>query len=758
MKLAQYQWIELKEDDQWQQWQNESQYDELTTRLLYQRNITTNEEAECFFQPSLDQLHDPFLMYDMQRAVDRILRAIERNERILIYGDYDCDGITSTTVLKEALEMIGAEVEFYLPNRFTDGYGPNKDIYQYFINDGVNLIITVDNGIAGFEALSFAKESGVDVIVTDHHQIQDTLPEAYAIIHPCHPKGQYPFPYLAGVGVAFKLATALLGYIPTELLDVTAIGTIADVVSLTDENRILVYYGLKALQETPRQGLHYLAQQQQFSLDTIDEEGVSFNIAPCLNALGRMDDANVGVHLLTTFDDIEAEECAQVVSIKNKERKTLVQEMITEARELIHDDHQIQVIAKEGWHEGVLGIIASRLVDELKQPCIVLTIDPETRIAKGSGRSIGNINLLDIVLQEKDHLLSVGGHAAALGLSLKEEDIASFITSINHRSLSTEKDSLIVDAPLMIKDIDEHLFKTIAAFAPFGQDNPKPLFSLKPDKIKDIRKLGANQTTLRATACQNNDTLSLIHFNYYGYEREWLSSKNCSFVGHLAINQWNNQISYQLQVKDFQIDGIQLFDGRMQRILDEDFMQEDSCFIYFNTYHQARLNKLLPNITLNNARDVKNETRQIVLCDIPTSLDDLRQLILDNDTTRYVIMCRSFEEAYLEGMPSHEDFVKLFNFIKHNPQANVVKDLKAIADFVKIPMQNLIFMIHLFKDLGFVTINHGIMEPVTVKEKKALTSSPLYKEREQLIINEEFLLYSDLGQLIDWFQKQGEEK
>ena len=762
MKESHYQWIfpdETKET--FQLWQKESPYSSIMTKLLYNRKIDTKEEAEQFLNPQLENLHDPFLLYDMEKAVQRILKAIENNERILIYGDYDCDGITSTTVLKEALEMIGGEVEFYLPNRFTDGYGPNKEIYQYFINDGVQLIITVDNGISGFDALSYAKEQGIDVIVIDHHQIQDHLPEAYAIIHPQHPHGNYPFKELAGVGVAFKLATALLGYIPTELLDVVAIGTIADVVSLTGENRILVSYGLSFLRETPRQGLLYLAQKQALRLEEIDSESVAFNIAPSLNALGRMDDANIGVTFLTTFDDEEAQNCAEIIFNQNNERKELVQQMMDEAVALVDPNQKIQIIAKEGWHEGVLGIIAGRLSEKLHQPCIVLSINKETGIAKGSGRSIAAINLMRIVEKENELLTTFGGHPVAIGLSIEIEKLPLFIEKMQMmmEEITIKKDELLVDTTLPISDINEDLLLEIKKLEPFGQDNMKPIFAIQPKKIKQIKKLGSKKTTIKAQiADDSGHLLSIICFNYDAFEREWLSSNDITFVGQLSVNEWNGQKTQQLQIKDYKITGIQLFDGRMQRVMEEEFMQQELCFVYFNPYHKARLEKLFPGHVMHDYAETKNIQCAIVLCDIPNSLDQMKQVINQNQTSQYIIVCRTFEDAYLNGMPTHQDFVKLFNFIAHNPQVNVVKDLKAIADFVKIPMQNLIFMIHLFKDLGFVTITNGIMEQNEVKEKKALTSSPLYKERESLIKNEEFLLYSDLSQLISWFQKQEEEK
>ncbi|WP_019781245.1 single-stranded-DNA-specific exonuclease RecJ, partial [Streptococcus sobrinus] len=276
--------------------------DNLAAGILYERGIDDQAKLHDFLSADLSQLHDPYLLHDMDKAVERIRSAIEAGQQILIYGDYDADGMTSSSIMQEALEMLGAEYQVYLPNRFTDGYGPNLSVYKYFIEQQeISLIVTVDNGVAGHEAIAYAQEQGIDVVVTDHHSLPDNLPDAYAIVHPEHPEGDYPFKYLAGCGVAFKLASALLEGIPNELLDLVAIGTIADMVSLTGENRILVKYGLQMLAQTERVGLQELMQLADIEPSDLNEETVGFKIAPMLNALGRLDDPNPAVELLTGF-------------------------------------------------------------------------------------------------------------------------------------------------------------------------------------------------------------------------------------------------------------------------------------------------------------------------------------------------------------------------------------------------------------------------------------------------------------------------
>lgn len=395
--------------------------DELTSRVLYQRGVHAEAEIEQFLKPSLENLHDPFLLHDMEKATGRILSAIEQGENILIYGDYDADGMTAASVMKSALDELGAEAQVYLPNRFTDGYGPNLDVYQYYIkNENINLIITVDNGVAGLEAITWAQENGVDVIVTDHHSIPDQLPPAYAIVHPEHPDSQYPFKYLAGVGVAFKVACALLEYAPSEMLDLVAIGTIADMVSLTDENRILVAHGLKVLAQTERAGLQELMKYAGVDFDKITEETVGFQIAPRLNALGRLDDPNPAIELLTGWDEDEAHEIAKMIDQKNSERKEIVEKIHNEALSMLTDE-PVQILYHKDWHKGVLGIVAGRLLEAIHKPVIMLA--QEDGILRGSARSIENFDIFKALNAHRELFIAFGGHKQAAGMTLSLENV-----------------------------------------------------------------------------------------------------------------------------------------------------------------------------------------------------------------------------------------------------------------------------------------------------------------------------------------------
>ena len=401
---AKFQWQLADSIDQATQDQlaKELKLSPITAKILVNRGYQTAEAIDQFLHPQIKNCYDPFLMHDMQRAVERIQSAIEQGQKITVYGDYDADGITSTSLMYETLLTVGADVDYYVPNRFTDGYGPNVQAFNRLIDNGTQLIVTVDNGVSGNEAIAAAQQRNVDVVVTDHHELPQELPTAYAIVHPRFPGSKYPFGDLSGVGVAFKVAWALLEEFPTELLDLVAIGEVADLVSVTDENRILITYGIQQLRTGMRPGIHELVKLAGINEQTINETNIGFGIAPRLNALGRMGDANPGVELLTTLDDEAAVDLAKMVDTKNQDRQKLVSdisdEALQQAQTAENQERNVLVLSGHDWHQGVLGIVASRVVEQLGKPTIVMNIDDETGLAKGSGRSIDEISHKHLVV------------------------------------------------------------------------------------------------------------------------------------------------------------------------------------------------------------------------------------------------------------------------------------------------------------------------------------------------------------------------
>lgn len=771
MKPAKYQWEKSEINDidpTFVEVVKKKGLPELFANLLWNRGIGTEEELQQFLEPDLSSTHDPFLMFEMDKAVERIQQAVENGEKILIYGDYDADGITSTTVMKEALELIGVDVSYYLPNRFTDGYGPNQRVFSEMIESGVQLIITVDNGVAGHEAIDFAQNAGVDVIVTDHHELPETLPNAYTIIHPRHPKGAYPFGELAGVGVAFKVAQALLGELPTEFLDIVALGTVADLVSLTDENRVLVKYGVETLKQTERIGLHALCQEAGVKLSDLSAETIGFTLAPRLNAIGRLDSAMPGVELLSTFDEEEAQQLAKMIQQKNVERQEIVKKITAQALEEIRQmsKRNIYVLANSEWNEGVLGIVASRLVQEVQRPVILLSINNETGIAKGSGRSVGAVNLFDVLQTNQDLLEKFGGHHAAAGMSVAVEQLPLLAEKLD-QTLTDLKvdfslgDQLSIDAQLPIDQVDVSLVEKMQILAPFGTDNSVPLFLFEKSTPKQIKQLGADQEHLKFELTTDTAQLDVIGFGF-GKEAVELSQPGAiiDVVGELSINEWNGHRKPQLMLKDFEISGLQIFDYRGNKLDKQIFSSEDMAFVFFQQKYMEKAQQIpeAQRILMTAETQFEPFYQQIMIMDCPDTMTQLNDFMQKISTDRIYLCCFSKEECYLNGMPSREQFAKLFQFIKQVNRADIRYKLKELAQYLKIKESLLIFMIQVFFDLGFVTIEDGIMRRVKEPTHRPLTDSQVYQDRLEKMKVEELLLYSDLATLKKWFETQEEVK
>ena len=458
----------------------------------------------------------------MDKAVTRIKQAVEENEAILIFGDYDADGVTSTTVMMKALQELGANVQFYIPNRFTEGYGPNEGAFRYAHEIGISLIITVDTGIAALHEARVAKELGIDLIITDHHEPGPELPDAFAIVHPKLGEGSYPFAHLAGVGVAFKLAHALLGVVPEHLLPFAAIGTIADLVPLKGENRLIAQKGLTKLRETENVGLHALLKLAGVDQAVINEETVGFSLAPRINAAGRLDSADPAVYLLLAEDAFEAEALAEDIEQLNKDRKELVNTISEEAIQMVEQNFPIEensclVIGKEGWNPGVIGIVASRLVEKFYRPTIVLSFDQEKGIAKGSARSILGFDLFKNLSTCRDLLPHFGGHTMAAGMTLNLTDVDELRLRLNQLAQEqlNEEDLIpitYIDTEISLQDIHLDAIEEMNKLAPYGMDNPKPKVLIKEANIESIRKIGSEQNHLKLILEHDGTSLDGVGF------------------------------------------------------------------------------------------------------------------------------------------------------------------------------------------------------------------------------------------------------
>ncbi|VEE12661.1 single-stranded-DNA-specific exonuclease RecJ [Streptococcus anginosus] len=707
--------------------------------LVYQRGIQTEEALRDFLEPSLDQLHNPYELHDMDKAVTRIRQAIENYEQILIYGDYDADGMTSASIVKEALEQLGAECQVYLPNRFTDGYGPNASVYKYFIeNQGISLIVTVDNGVAGHEAIELAQSMGVDVIVTDHHSIPEGLPDAYAIVHPEHPEAEYPFKHLAGCGVAFKLATALLEEVQVELLDLVAIGTIADMVSLTDENRILVKYGLSVLKNTQRIGLQELFKIAGIQENEVDEETVGFQIAPRLNALGRLDDPNPAIELLTGFDEEEARDIALMINQKNEERKEIVQKIYDEAKTMVDPDNPVQVLASEGWNPGVLGIVAGRLLEELHQPVIVLNI--ENDLAKGSARSIEAVDIFEALDPHRDLFVAFGGHAGAAGMTLeasKLEALSQVLVAYiedNQVDLST-KNELFLDEELSLPDLTLETLKNFEKLAPFGMDNKKPIFYLKDFKVENSRTMGAGNTHLKLKISQANVAFEVVAFSLGNLATEFSQTKNLELAVTLSVNKWNGQTSLQLMLVDARVNGIQLFNIRGKN---------------------APLPENVPVLRFSEEIPNLEKSRAVVVYDLPERLNQLKVIIQQGHFEAIYFKNEIAQPYYLTGFGTRDQFAKLYKTIYQFPEFDIRYKLKELAAYLKIDPILLIKMIQIFEELDFVTIQDGVMQVNKKAEKKAIENSHIYQELKKTVKEQELMALGTVQEIYDYLIEKDE--
>lgn len=706
-------------------------------RLLFSRGIKDEDSLSRFLAPSLDDLHDPYLLHDMDKAVNRIRRAIEQGEFILIYGDYDADGMTSASILKETLEQLGAECLVYLPNRFTDGYGPNASVYKYFIEQqGISLIVTVDNGVAGHEAIDLAQSMGVDVIVTDHHSLPEVLPDAHAIVHPEHPESDYPFKHLAGCGVAFKLACALLEEVQVELLDLVAIGTIADMVSLTDENRIMVQYGLEVLRNTQRIGLQELFEIAGISNGDVTEETIGFQLAPRLNALGRLDDPNPAIELLTGFDDKEVSEIALMIQDKNEERKEIVQAIYEEAKSLVDPNKSVQVLAKEGWNPGVLGIVAGRLLEELGQTVIVLNI--EDGRAKGSARSIDAVDIFEALNPHRELFIAFGGHAGAAGMTLEAEQLDALSeileTYVKDKGIDAKgKNTLYLDEELDLESLSLETVKSFERLAPFGMDNQKPVFYIRDFQVENARSMGAGDSHLKLKISKGTASFEVVAFGQGSKATEFSQVKQLELAVTLSVNQWNGQTTLQLMMVDARVDGVQLFNIRSKSVE----LPEGVPVLDFTSD--------LPEMLSSPAIVVKN---------IPEDLSLLKQVLQEQDFSAVYFKNDIAKAYYLTGYGTREQFAKLYKTIYQFPEFDIRYKLKDLSAYLKIEQILLVKMIQIFEELGFVTIENGVMKVNKDAAKRDIAESQIYQNLKQTVKDQEMMALGTVQEIYDFLMEK----
>jgi single-stranded-DNA-specific exonuclease len=539
---------------------------EMFARTLINRGLDDIDKVNRFLKADISDLYDSFLLTDMENAVDRILMAIEENEKICIYGDYDVDGITSTALCVNILRKLEADVMYYIPVRAEEGYGLNSEAIDYIAEQGVNLIITVDCGIRSVDVVEKVNEKGMNIIITDHHECGDILPDACAVVNPHRNDSGYPFKELAGVGVAFKLMqgiTESIGYreLLYDVIDIAAIGTIADVVPLLDENRIIVKNGLEKLMSTENIGLKALIDTCDLADKQISSYNIAFIIAPRINAAGRLADAGRCVELLITDDEALAYEIAKELEVENKERQRIEAEILEQAIAKVNEDKdfansRVLILDELNWHPGVIGIVASRIVEQFSKPAVLIGRDME--VGKGSGRSMSGFNLYEAMNRCSELFEKFGGHEMAAGLTIKSNKIDAFRKKINEiademlqgKELLPE---ILVDYKLEPTDINLQVAKQLKELEPFGMGNPNPNFVCRNMQVIDKKQVGANNKHLSLNLYDGNNNVKAIAFNMGNLYNVLSSSRKIDIICCMDINQWNDNETVQLVIKDIKI-------------------------------------------------------------------------------------------------------------------------------------------------------------------------------------------------------------
>ena len=700
-------------------------------KVLNARNITDMTSVKKYFSDEYEEGYDPFLMYDMKRAVDRINEAIDNEEKILVYGDYDADGITSTVLLVETLISMGANVSSYIPNRFEEGYGPNKEAFTKIINSGITLIITVDNGIAGVEEIDLANELDCDVIITDHHKIQDTIPNAYAIIHPEHPEGDYPFKKLAGVGVAFKLAHALLEIFPDFLLDLVAIGTIADMVSITDENRIFVKQGLELINEDPRIGLKMLLELS--GTDTkIDEQTIGFYIAPKLNSIGRMDSAKLGLTFLMAEDPVAAKSLAEQIEQYNIQRKQVTEDIVKDVISKIENSNKKEkniIMVSGEYHEGVLGIVASNIVEKYQKPVFIM--NEKEGILKGSARSIFDFNIYVAMNKISDLFIAFGGHTLAAGFSFDASNfdkIEEFLDNEfeefkKHNELKSNKK---IDIVTSLEDISYQFLNSLDVLKPYGMDFEKPSVLIENAMVLNKAYFGSEKQYLRLTIADEVGNLECISFKDISVFDKVEKNDIIDLLCTLDKNNFNGRSKLQAHIIDINIKEF-LFEDL--RFINYDISKIDKTSLKLSKYKSDKDN----NFYLYKDIDKLNTNFEyIYLLDVPTSKEYLNKII-NLKPKKIFLICEEKEVLSNLYLIDKNRLIKLFNLIlsTNNKQINVTQQLDKLLTTLKTNVDSLKIMVQIFKELELINfVNNTIILNPNYKTVDLKKSSSFIRMKE----------------------------
>ena len=749
MLQAKYRWQKTTTDNQAlvEQIATQCQLPPVLAKLLVARGCKDLKQAQLFLKPQLAQIKQPHYLHDMDKAVARLKQAVADGEQITIYGDYDADGMTSTTVMYEALESLGAQVDYFIPNRFKDGYGPNQGEYKRLIDNGTQLIVTVDNGVTGKDEVAYAKSRGVDVVITDHHNIPEDLPDAVAIVHPQYPGAEYSYADLSGVGVAFKVAWALLEEFPTEMLDLVAIGEIADVVSLANENHALVYFGLQQLRAGMRPGIHALAKLANIDEAHLTDQDIGFQIAPRLNALGRIADAQLAR---------QVDEC-------NNQRQELVKKIYEEALAKAQAPDNLRkqtlLIVGHGWHQGVLGIVASRLVEATGKPTIVASVDPGQLVAKGSGRSVEGFDIFAALTDHRDLMTAFGGHAMACGLSFNIVKLPQLAKALEKGAQTqgvdlTKQPNVNYAGTLTTDQLTKELYQQIQRLAPFGPDNEEPQFCVHHPVIEQAQLIGKDKQHLKLRLQSKNGGIDVLAFK----QAELLSALATTPVNMLVklnLNRWHGQENAQLMLGDCHFEGPALVDNRKQPVTARSFEKQMSYLIFdpkLRENVQGHANG--PVLSPAQVTGTPLHNHALAIVDMPQSLQELTTVLGQlQDVTEIHLDFRQFKVRPVFQIPDRQQFVNFYQLLRKIRTINLNQQAQQVINSLKIDQNQLIFMIRVFLELRFVTMKNGFLKISDHVEAGDLKHTHQYRQAEEWQKVVTVLAKSSSAQLGDWIRK-----
>lgn len=719
-------------------------YDSQTTvlhpaieQLVLARQLATAESLDTFAKEETIH-HDPFLFSEMSKIITRINEAIDQGEPILIYGDYDADGVTGTSILVRCLRELGALVDYYIPNRFYEGYGPNEDAFMQAIADGYQLVITVDNGIAGVDEAEILLEHGVDLIITDHHQVKETLPRAYAILHP-ELDENYPFHHLSGAGVALKVAEALLQeVIPEDFYAIAMLGTIGDVVPLIDENRSIVKRGLAALRETEIEGLNAMMDLAGTEKSEVTEVNVGFELCPRLNAPGRMDEAALSVECLIAESKDEAKLIADQIESFNSERQKVTQKVLEEATKLVDAKtlakKKVVILYSPNWHEGILGIVAGRLAKQWQKAVFVVTDDHEGFI-KGSARAVEGYHLFELLNKSQDLIERFGGHALAAGITFAPENLQALEDKMNELLQEVEvTPSLQVDLSLPLSDLNVSFVEQLSILAPFGEGNRSPVIEVKNVYVKNIKPIGNKLQHLKFTLYQDKHSVDAIAFNQAPLAMYLTPDTLFSFVGEVKINEWNGNRSVQFHFIDVLCNEFQFIDLRNRQA------------------YEQRKDQLQLATMYTNATEA-DEIETLIINQLPNSKEELMTLITRKKPGNIVI-------APLESnvtFATREKFVIVYKVVKqHGP---ITLNHQMINYFMRlgISKNELLFILQVFFEVELVIIKNGSVFPTDSVTKRDLAEAPTYQSQKAKLEMLEFFELTTWSELKTTFKTAREE-